>query len=342
MRIRPHLISVVVAFAAVVAVAVATPAAAVAPRGIPPVLTPFAPGLHPEGVAYDPTRRAFLVSSLRFGTVSVVRRDGRVSTLVQDRAMVSTLGLHVDVARQRLLVAYADLGVGERSTPETTQKLSGIGIFDLRSGRRLMLVDLAAVGGPGPHAANDLAVAPDGTAYVTDPLTDALFRVDQSGHASVLVRDARFRDASQPASFGLNGIVWHRRGGYLLAVKSWGGKLFRVTTDPDPQVHRVDLDQPIFNGDGLLLRDNRTLVAVTNPLGPGGISAVRLLRSGDGWTSARTTRLQPWADPAPMTLAATPWGTYVLDGRLGVLFGGGLADDFSLRRIGSITKEPRR
>jgi sugar lactone lactonase YvrE len=302
-------------------------------RALPPVVAGAAASLHPEGVAYDPTRCAFLVGSLRHGTVSVVRRDGSVRMLASDPQMVSTIGVHVDAARNRLLVVYADLGVGERSTPATTMALSGVGFFDLRTGRLQRLVDLAAVAGPGLHAANDLTIAPDGTAYVTDPLSDALLRIDVDGHASVLIRDPRFHDAATPTSFGLNGIVWHPRG-YLLAVKSWGGELFRVSTGSRPKVQLVSTDQPIHNGDGLLLRPDGTLLAVTNPLGPQGISAVRLLHSRDQWASAQTTRLLPWADPAPTTAAATPFGDYVLDGRLDVLFGGSsLSDNFDLRRV---------
>ena len=301
-------------------------------RSLPPVVDTAAPSLHPEGVAYDPTRNAFLVSSVRHGTVSIVHGDGRVRTLVSHPQMVSTLGIRVDTARNRLLVAYADLGVGERSTPETTMTLSGVGIFELNTGRLRQLVDLAAVAGPGLHAANDLTIAPDGTAYVTDPLSDALLHIDVRGRASVLVRDPRFHDASIPTSFGLNGIVWHPRG-YLLAVKSWGGELFRVSTGSHPQVRQVSTDQPIHNGDGLLLRRDGTLLAVTNPLGPEGISAVRVLRSHNQWASARTINLLPWADPAPTTAAATPCGDYVLYGSLDILFGSSLSDRFVIRRV---------
>lgn len=299
--------------------------------GLPDVLVTHAPSVHPEGVAYDPTRRAFLVGSVRHGTVSVVRPNGSVHTLIDDPRMVSTIGVHVDPIRRRLLVVFADLGVGERSTPETTMHLSGLGIFDLRTGEPRRFVDLAAVAGPGLHAANDLAIGPDGTAYVTDPLSDALVRVDVRGQASVLARDSRFHDASQPTSFGLNGIVWHP-GGYLLAVKSWGGELFRVTTGSQPVVRQVVTDQPIHNGDGLLLRPDGALLAVTNPLGPQGVAAVRLLRSRDRWTSASTTTLVPWPDSAPTTVTATPCGDYVLDGRLDALFGGATSDEFTLRR----------
>jgi sugar lactone lactonase YvrE len=301
-------------------------------RSLPKVLATTAPSLHPEGVAYDPTRCAFLLSSVRHGTVSVVRGDGSVRTLASDPRIVSTLGIDVDAARNRFLVAVADLGAGERSTPETTMALSGVGIFELSTGRLRKLVDLAAVAGPGLHAANDLAIAPDGTAYVTDPLSDALLRIDVHGRASVLVRDPRFHDATQPTSFGLNGIVWHPHG-YLLAVKSWGGELFRVATGKHPQVLQVDLDQPIHNGDGLLLRPDGTLLAVTNPLGPLGISAVRLLHSHNQWRDATTIRLLPWADPAPTTAAATPRGEYILYGSLDILFGSSLSDNFTVRRV---------
>ncbi|HZC26467.1 MAG TPA: hypothetical protein VE287_05550 [Actinopolymorphaceae bacterium] len=298
---------------------------------LPPVVAASAPAQHPEGVAWDPTRHAFLVSSLRHGTVSVVRADGSVRTLISDPRMISTLGIQVDARRNRVLVAFSDMGVGERTSPDTQMKVAGLGIFDLRTGTARHFVDLASVAGEGLHVANDIAVAPDGTAYVADSLSESLVQVDVWGHASVLVRDARFHAVSSPTGFGLNGIVWHP-GGYLLAVKSWGGELFRITTGHKPTVTVVQTDKPIHNGDGLLLRRDGSLLAVTNPLGPDGISAVRLLRTRDDWTSATTAELLPWPDAASTTAAATPDGDYVLYGALDVLFGGGLSDNFDLRR----------
>src|SRR4051812_41151603 len=107
--------SVVMALVAALLLTGAGTAAATRP---PATITGHAAAVHPEGVAWDPSRQAFLVGSARHGTVSVVRPDGRVSTLVSDPRMVSTFGLRVDVARHRLLVAFADIGVGERSGPE--------------------------------------------------------------------------------------------------------------------------------------------------------------------------------------------------------------------------------
>jgi sugar lactone lactonase YvrE len=302
--------------------ALATTAAATADataRGLrpPAVINGTAPSLHPEGVAWDPTRRAFLVSSVRHGTVSVVSPSGTVRTLVQDDRMVSTFGVHVDAARGRLLVTYADLGLGDRANGR-----SGLGIFDLGTGRPLHLVDLG-------HLANDLTIAPDGTAYVTDPGGDALYTVDTAGRASVLVQSPRFAGTG----FTLNGIVWHP-GGYLLVVRYDVGILFRIPLCDPVHFTEVALDRPLVGGDGMALRPDGSLVVSTNTLGSTGEDAVQVLRSGDGWASAhQVSRTAPWPDRAPTTVAVSPYGTYVLSGRLDVLLGGGTTDAFTLRRL---------
>lgn len=58
-----------------------------------------------------------------------------VDTLADDGVMVSTIGVRVDAPRQRVLAAYQDPGVGTRSTELTKLKQSGLGIFDLSTGR---------------------------------------------------------------------------------------------------------------------------------------------------------------------------------------------------------------
>ncbi|WP_447005139.1 SMP-30/gluconolactonase/LRE family protein [Saccharothrix isguenensis] len=280
--------------------------------------------LHPEGIAWDPLRRTFLLSSVRHGTVEVVRPGGTTKTLISDPRMVSTLGVHV--VRDRVYVAYGDMGVGSRSTPDTTYKASGLGVFDLATGRPLHVVDLAI--GPGPHAANDVAVDRDGNAYVTDPATDALYRVDPHGHATVLARDPRFGSTT----IGLNGIVRHPNG-FLLAVRYDTGALFKVTRGG--QVTEITLDRPLVGGDGMDLRPDGSLAVVTNSLGAPGEAAVSVLRSDDGWRTARTThRAAPWADDEPTTITRSPHGSFVVDGNLGTLASGaGTSDAYTVRRF---------
>jgi sugar lactone lactonase YvrE len=310
--------------ACVLVILIAGPAAATpAPKSTPEVITGRSAELHPEGIAWDPLRHTFLLGSLRHGTVEVVR-DGTTKTLISDPRMVSTFGVHV--VRGRVYVAYGDMGLGRRSTPDTTYKASGLGVFDLATGRPLHVVDLAI--GPGRHSANDVTVDFAGNAYVTDPATDALYRVDRDGRATVLVRDPRFGSDT----IGLNGIAWHPSG-FLLAVRYDTGALFKITRSGG--ISEVALDRPLIGGDGIDLRPDGSLAVVTNSLMSTGEAAVSVLRSDDGWRTARTThRTAPWGDDEPTTIARSPRGSYVVDGDLGTLVTGTeTSDAYTLRRV---------
>lgn len=314
----------IAALAALLLAPAAHAEARVRPDRVPAVVEARADSLHPEGIAWDPIRRAFLVSSIRHGTVSVVRPDGQVRTLVSDPRMVSTFGLRVDARRGRLLVVYADMGLGVRSSPETEGVQSGVGVYDLRTGRPLHLVDLSI--GPGKHTANDLALDRSGTGYVTDPSSDTLYRVTPDGHGSVFARDPRFASPT----IGLNGIVWHPAG-FLLTSRYDDGGLFRIPVQAPAKVSAVRLPSRAGT-DGLLLHRDGSLAAVTNTLAARSTDAVTTFRSSDGWRSARLVRIEPWASKVPTTIASSPSGDYAVSGRLDVLLNGGTADDFVLRR----------
>ncbi|OXM45787.1 SMP-30/gluconolactonase/LRE family protein [Amycolatopsis alba] len=321
MRLRQRLVLPVL-LAAVVAGIGTAPAEA---RGAAVEVT--APSLYPEGVAWDPGRQTTLVGSVRFGTVAVVQRDRTVRTLVSDPGMVSVFGIAVDAARGRILVTYGDLGLGERSTPSTVNHQSGLGIFDLRTGKRIALVDLAV--GAGEHAANDVAIDPRGNAYVTDTVGDALYRVDPRGRITARVTSPEFTGEG----FGLNGVVWHPDG-FVLTVLYSSGRLFKVDMDSGKAV-AVALERPLIGGDGLVLRRDGSLVSVTNDLGTPGLTGVRVLTSADHWRAARERRIvTPWPDGKPTTAAETPAGVVVLTGHLDTLLAGDpSARTFALRRF---------
>jgi sugar lactone lactonase YvrE len=286
-----------------------------------------APALHPEGVAFDPARAAFLVGSVTHGTVSVVRRDGTVRTLVDDSRLVTSMGIAVDSARRRLIVANADLGVADRSSPQTTFNLGAVGIYDLRTGAALRYVDLGVLIPGRQHFVNDVAVGPDGTVYATDSLAGAVYRVDRAGRASVLLQDDRL--AGTPATgFGLNGIVW-AGAGVLVAALSAGGALVRIPVAAPARFQTVGLDAAIGSPDGLAITGPGGLALVDNTAA----NRVVRLRSADGWRSASVVASTPWPGHVPTTLAATRCGLYALDGALDVLLGGGSSDMFTIGRI---------
>jgi sugar lactone lactonase YvrE len=298
--------------AALVAGLVGTPASAATERGLPPVLQPASENLFPEGVAWDPTRQSLLVGSLsQPARISAVGRTGTARTVVSDPNLPVFAGLKVDAVRGRIVAA-----VGNPNTPGS----SFLAVYDLRTGAREQLVDLSGEG----HAANDVALDPAGNAYVTDTGAGAVYKVDLAGRVSTLSTDPRLG-----SGLGANGIVWHPRG-YLVVANYTTGRLYRLSGG-----HLTELWQPspLVGADGLVLRRDGTLVVVTNALAglPGSTAAVHeLVLTSRAAIPVRTT---PWRDPAPTTAAETPYGVYVLDGRINEFLVGGSATDFVLRRL---------
>ena len=85
-----------------------------------------------------------------------------------------------------------------------------LGVYNLTTGERLAMVDLASAITESPpdaaYFANDVTVAGDGTAYVTDTRMGAIYRVSSDYEVFLLHRFD---------GFGPNGIV-HHPFGYLL------------------------------------------------------------------------------------------------------------------------------
>ena len=138
------------------------------------------------------------------------------------------------------------------------------------------LIDLGALLPDRRRGANDVAVASDGTAYVTDSFSPVVYAVDPDGNPSVLVDNPRL---GTPDGSGLNGIAVHPDG-YLVVAQFSGDKLFRVALDPGVEISEIALPEPI-PGDGLDFDGDRNLV-VAAPSVP----AVLVLSSADGRASA--------------------------------------------------------
>lgn len=259
------------------------------------------PGLHPEGVEWDADRSRFLVSSVTQGTVTAVEDDGALETFVEDADVTASIGVHIDRDRGRLMVADADpaaiQGAGEGH--------ARLGIYDLETGERLHHVDLGGLH-DGRHFANDLTVGPDGSSYVTDSFSPVIYRVSPEGETSVFVEDGRLGTEG----FGLNGID-HHPDGYLLVAMAGDRTLYRVPVDAPGDMTEVELSEP-FAADGLTLRDDGALVAVaTTGSGEDERNEALLLRSDDGWSSARIEERAP--APGATTAAVRDGAVYVVN-----------------------------
>ena len=275
------------------------------------------PGLHPEGVEWDESGNRFLVSSAATGTVSSIDDDGTLTPFADD-GLTSTLGTHLDSERGRLLVTGADFGaVSDPATPGEAK----LAIYDLQSGRLDHLVDLAGLGGPGRHLANDVTVDPQGNAYVTDSLAPVIYRVTPDGQASVFTQDPRFVPTT---ALGLNGIAYHPDGHLLAAVAE---TLYRIPLDAPQTATEVALPTPI-SSDGLMLLPGGDLV-IAAPLRP----AIVRLASADDWRSATVVaELATAADDLTTNTTLRGDDIYAVNARLGGLIQGATVPSFDIIR----------
>lgn len=227
-------------------------------------------GIVPEGIEYDQANGRILVGSLSEGTVFEVGTDGSLTPFVTDDELVSSVGIEADETGGRLLVANSDRDAfGGQSAGQAK-----LGIYDLATGERTAMIDLAAAIEDAPedatYFANDVAAGDDGTAYVTDTMMNVVYRVGADGEASVL---HRFEDSPGP-----NGIV-HDDAGFLLVVG--GGNLYKIPVDDPASASMVEVPEPLEGGDGMVLLPDGRLAVVSNST-----SRVIALESGDDWQTA--------------------------------------------------------
>lgn len=284
------------------------------------------PDLFPEGVQYSSRYNIWLITSLRRGLVHQVKDDGTIKPLIRDDStLVSTIGIHVDESRDRVLVANSDPGVGERTTPETQRQLAGLGIYRLSTGEKITYTNLGALRPEYEHFANDIALDGAGNAYVTDSYSPIIYKVTPEGAASVLIENSRFIGEG----FGLNGIAFHRNN-FLIVAKMDEGILFKVPLSNPDNFSRIELDRTLPGADGIFWTITGDLVVIANEP----TDTVFLVKSTDGWSSGRVAGEMKTGDVYATTGVARGNRNYVLYARLNRLFAGQLpVEEFSIRKV---------
>jgi len=238
-----------------------------------------APSAYPEGIAYNEKTNEFFVSSMRHGTVGVVK-DGKYRPFAKDPQLVSSVGMHADPERGRLLVCVSDPGVSEKTSPKTQKKLARLMAFDLKTGKRKGSVDLNALAPEGEHFCNDIAIDGDGNAYATDSFSPIVYKVDPAFKAAVFLKDDKFKGQG----FGLNGLV-HHKDGFLIVAKSDDGTLWKINEKGAPAAEEIKLSEKLVNADGLVLSPAGDLIVVQNET-----HRASRVKSTDGWKTGKVDK----------------------------------------------------
>lgn len=192
--------------------------------------------LYPEGVAYDPTDKAFYVGSLGDGSLHRIDADGTQSLFAAaPRGEWATSGIAVDEANRRL---WACAGQGDAEQQQV------IWVYDLASGdlgETFVLGDIAE----GADC-NDVTVGPGSLAYVSDPPLGVVHRLEFGGTAEIWATDDRF--APKIAGLGLNGLAVTPDESALILAKFIMPTLFRISLDDPSDITEVELSGDSFTG----------------------------------------------------------------------------------------------
>ena len=272
---------------------------------------------YPEGIAYSSQLTKFLITSIPQGKIGTVGPNGQYEDILTPPELISGIGMKV--AGNLVFVCNSDRGVSIKSTPESTRQTAELLVFNLTTRQLERRTDLdALIPAAEPNFANDVTLAPDGTAYVTDSFSPVIYKVAPDGAASVLVKDdANFASPT----FGLNGIAYHPDG-YLIVANTGQGKLFKVDLINGNLVSEIT-GTGTLPGDGLTLLNN-DLYVVT------GGNRVAQLRSTDNWQTASIIKFDEGVYTGATTSVAVNNQIFTLNSRIGTI---GDAKDFSIQRF---------
>ena len=136
----------------------------------------------PEGIAHDAKTGAFLVGSVHLRKIVRVATDGTVTDFVEpgQNGLGSVLGIAADSAHRVLWACSSALPQGRDYRPQDEGR-TRLHAFDLDSGRTLRSLEPPKA--EGPRTLNDLTLAGDGTVYVSDPASSALYVLRPGGPA---------------------------------------------------------------------------------------------------------------------------------------------------------------
>ena len=133
--------------------------------------------LVPEGITYNPRNKTFYITSIYKRKIISIDCTGKIEDFIAEKQdnFWGGVGIRVDIPRQ---VLWANNRVGNhiKDFQTETPGLAGISKYQI-AGKKLLKKYVVADG--KPHLLNDLINHPDGTVYITDSETGAIYTISQ-------------------------------------------------------------------------------------------------------------------------------------------------------------------
>jgi len=222
----------------------------------------------PEGVDYDPRSRTFYVAGIRHRAIVAVSADGSQRTVISpDRPEYGAMfGVRVDPREPVLWVTTSGAPQMAGYAPRDSQ-IAALLKIRIADGRLLRRWDLPV----GQHVLGDLAVAPDGTVYMTDSQEPVLYVLLPGAHTLRAFRHPLFRSLQGMAPSPDPLVVY---------VADYSHGLLRVDTR-DGSATRLEMPAHVTSvGCDGIVRVGNSIVAVQNGVAPARVVRFDLDESG--------------------------------------------------------------
>jgi hypothetical protein len=234
------------------------------------------PKLIPEGIAYDAEDKRFFIGSVAQHKIVAAHEKELSDFSSPTDKLDAVLGLTVDPTC-RHLYAITTNGVEESAKKE---RRNAVIQYDLKDGR---MTDRFAA--RDAMQLNDLAVAQDGTLYVTDSETGSLFRKKPEEKALT-------KFGAMGALRGANGIALAPEGALYVTLSTGIARVDTTSGEPS----RLPQPDTVMTGgiDGLYWHDG-DLIGIQNSTNPGRV--IRIALTDKGMRIAGVTVLQSHHHP---------------------------------------------
>lgn len=279
-----------------------------------PVVKPYqlnfvSHNLFPEGFAYEPFNKCFIVSSAANGAVGSVTADARYTPAVTDPELTSTTGIKIDKANARVWICNV---------------ATGIGAWSLKDGSKSFFTDLRSLV-PGQELfMNDEVLDPDGNAYATSSAAPVIFKITKDGKGSVFYQNDAF--ATSPDNFGFNGIQYDKRG-FLLVTHTASNQILKIPLNNPSGYTKIQLDATLDQPDGLLLSSSGNQLVVVSG------EKVFSFITDNAWKSGKVSTAFDAGQTFPTSLTSDGNRVFVIYSHLDKLLSGQDHDDFAIQEV---------
>jgi len=214
----------------------------------------------PESVVHDHVADVYLVSNVGAGDPGALDHNGFISR-VSPNGIVLQLKWIQDGVNGAVL--NGPKGIAIRGNVLYVSDIDTLREFDRVTGSPLAAISIPNPFTPTPLFLNDVAVADDGTVFLSDNANGALFKVDPNGNPSVISTSPSLDFPNGVlADGGDNNVLWVTWIGNQILRTNPSGKIKVVATIPAPDVSSLGLPPNTLLLDGFVrLPDGSFLVS---------------------------------------------------------------------------------